>query len=136
MTVFCWTFSFSSDIYRTRFEQDFIISTTYLQMYIELIQIDMSGHLKSCRTFCSIEKTKGVPIFISASAISAYRHFFFNIGILASGKHLWCRYCRYLNIGIWRHIGKISARILPGLWNKDGDKQAISTFSHFYQAPI
>ncbi len=47
---------------------------------------------------------------------------FFNIGISVIGKHF---YCRYLNIGIWRHIGKISARIFPELlwlWNKDGNK--------------
>ena len=37
-----------------------------------------------------------VPIIISASAISAYRHFF---PISVIGKQFPCRYCRYYNIG-------------------------------------
>ncbi len=38
-----------------------------------------------------------------------YRHIgtFFQYGISAIGKHFRCQYCRYLNIGIWSHIGKI-----------------------------
>ncbi len=49
-----------------------------------------------------IQSIKGVPIFISALAISAYRHFFFNIDISAIGKHFKCLYWQSL-ISAYRH---------------------------------
>ena len=92
---------------------------------------------------CTCNMFKDVPIFISASAISAYRHFFsisaYRLSANIFSADIWISAfgdisAKYrLNISIVRHISKRSARILAGLWNKDGDKQQ---FPHFVTSII